>query len=126
MSAAAASGAGVVVVVIVEAGVGGGTGDVGRRCVLGLSDGMLDEPGSGYFVEVFLTMMHFESETRIYAAVFRSHHCYFPLRTIVTHVDVPYYAQTNGFKTIIHGLLHVKRQRYDRVGKMLPFRLPDS
>ena len=41
-----------VVVVVVEAGVGGGgTGDVGRRCVLGLSDGMLDEPGSGYFVD---------------------------------------------------------------------------
>jgi hypothetical protein len=55
VSAAAASGVGVVVVVvvvvIVEAGVGGGTGDVGRRCVLGLSDGMLDEPGSGYFVD---------------------------------------------------------------------------
>jgi hypothetical protein len=51
VSAAAASGVGIVVVVIVKAGVGGGTGDVGRRCVLGLSDGMLDEPGSGYFVD---------------------------------------------------------------------------
>jgi len=71
-------------------------------------------------------MMHFESETRIYAAVFRSHHCYFPLRTIVTHVDVPYYAQTNGFKVVVHGLLHVKRKSYDRIGEVLPFGLSSN
>ena len=88
MSAAIASGIGVVivvvvVVVIIEVGMGGRTRDVGRRCVLGLSDGMLDEPGSSYFVEVFLTMMHFESEMCIYAAIFHSHQCYLLLRTIV-------------------------------------------
>ena len=92
MSAAVASGVGivivvvvvvVVVVVIIEAGVGGRTRDVGWCYVLGLSDGMLNEPGSGYFVEVFLMMMHFKSEMRIYAAIFRSHQCYLLLCTIV-------------------------------------------
>jgi len=40
-----------VVVIVVEADVGGGTGDIARRCVLCLSDGVLDEPGSDDFVE---------------------------------------------------------------------------
>jgi len=40
-----------VVVIVVEADVGGGTGDIARRCVLCLSDGVLDEPGSDDFVD---------------------------------------------------------------------------
>jgi hypothetical protein len=39
------------VVVVIEAGVGGGTGDVARRCVFCLGDGVLDEPGSSNFVD---------------------------------------------------------------------------
>jgi hypothetical protein len=49
-SAAAAS----VVVIVVEADMGGGGGTrdiIARCCVLCLGDGVLDEPGSGDFVD---------------------------------------------------------------------------
>jgi hypothetical protein len=56
----------------------------------------------------------------------RSHHRNFSLHPVVTDIYVPDYTQTHRLEVVVHRFLQVKREGYDGIGKVLPFRLSGS